>query len=61
MKPKTEATNFGSITIDGHQFEHDQGADDAVGNRLSQAEGVADGDHEVADTQAVGFGQGQGS
>jgi len=23
MKPKTEATSFGSITIDGRRFEHD--------------------------------------
>jgi len=23
MKPKTEATSFGSITIDGQKFEHD--------------------------------------
>jgi hypothetical protein len=36
-----------------------QGADDPGGHGLPEAERIADGDHEVADTQAVGIGQRQ--
>ena len=38
-------------------FGAGDGRDDAARHRLADAEGIADGEHEVADLQRVGIGE----